>query len=854
MNRYLALRYLCWKETRQVLPLVWMQLILGICLQLLFFVQHDGSFMPRILLFAGMPTLFALGVGALLVGQEKERRTLDWLRSLPISAGDLLRVKLAVGFVALIAVWGLNLVLLALFALPAQPDWPFDPGWEYLWPLQSVFFLLAGFATAWTFRSSLVALLALLPIALLPGAVSLGAHVLYQRLGSSNRIGHDPSPWLWAAVFIALSLLLLVVGWRRGMRALAAEAFREKRWSWKLSPFNPWNETPAWTRPPHAPTAMLIWQFVRQNRTILLGIVAMILSALVLLIGASAEGRHVLAACLMLLATSWLGVLAFHGDCLQERIRFLAERGISPARTWWTRHAAPLSLLAVMLFAVTFLLPSPFLSPVLNDALSSPPLILSVVCLVLTTYAISQAVGQIFRSATIAAIAAPVVTWMLVAYGVFLIAALGVPIWLVTIIAMLPWWATFVLMRRWMDNRLGLGFWGLHGGCLGIGIVLPLVPLGLVVVAQPTMPAEVRRQLTDESRRYGAVYTEPRELVLRFRDADPVDPPPQNLPPQNRRLEGQTVREQLEHDLSLDPGAIRFVPRVMVYLLGEARLARMALEQDGDSESQRERYSRTLSLIETLVRRLRLSWRLVEQNGADLIEIWLVRELDRPQAKTWLDSEVYARLVRALSDDAARHAARRRAVVMSWAACHGQFRRDADQTQLGGYAWQGHSVLYLINPYTRRRAVDYLTWQMLQWLEDGGQREGVERRQQMARYWGVPELHYGLGVGGKFLRADVPERRVRGQFFLVGRFVADAAGGHRVVRVVGPHDDPLGFDAIAKRAGLQGRPVAGLQADGSQVAEFRGPTSFGNMIAFDSQGGPRQAAIEFVALVGMRKR
>jgi len=93
---------------------------------------------------------------------------------------------------------------------------------------------------------------------------------------------------------------------------------------------------------------------------------------------------------------------------------------------------------------------------------------------------------------------------------------------------------------------------------------------------------------------------------------------------------------------------------------------------------------------------------------------------------------------------------------MSWAACHGQFRRDADQTQLGGYAWQGHSVLYLINPYTRRRAVDYLTWQMLQWLEDGGQREGVERRQQMARYWGVPELHYGLGVGGKFLRADVP--------------------------------------------------------------------------------------------------
>lgn len=765
MNRYLALRYLCWKETRQLLPLVWMQLVLGICFQLLFLLQQDQSFTPRILLFAGMPSLFALGVGALLVGQEKERRTLDWLRSLPISAGDVLRVKLAVGLVALIAVWGLNLLLLAVFVLPGHSwqqvnrldSWLIDPGWEYLWPLQSVFFLLAGFATAWTFRSSLVALLTLIPIALLP---SLGIHELYQRLGN-HVLAHDPPPWMWAAVFVALSVLLLFVGWRRGMRALAAETFREKRRSWKLSPFNPWNETPVWMGPPHAPTAMLIWQFVRQNRTVLLGIAAMILSALVLLIGASGEGRHVLAACLMLLATSWLGVLAFHGDCLQERIRFLAERGISPARTWCTRHAAPLSLLAVMLFAVTFFLPSFFLSPALNDARSSPPLILSVVCLVLATYAISQAVGQIVRSATIAAIAAPVVTWMLVAYGVLLITGLGAPIWLIAIMAMLPWWATFVLMRRWMDNRLGLGFWGLHGGCLAIGIVLPLVPLGLVMVSQPTMPAEVRQQLTDESRRYGAVYTEPRELVLRFRDADPVDPPPrypprQNPPPQHRRLEGQTVCELLEHDLSLDPGAIRFVPRLMVYLLGEARLARMALEQDGDSESQRERYSRTLSLIETLVRRLRLSWRLFEQDGADLIDIWLVRELDRPQAKTWLDSEVYARVVRALSDDAARHAARRRAVVMSWAACHDQFRRDAAQTQLGGYPWQGHSVLYLINPYTRRRAVDYLTWQMLQWLEDDAQREGVERRREMAGYWGVPELHYGLGIGGDFLRADVP--------------------------------------------------------------------------------------------------
>jgi hypothetical protein len=60
----------------------------------------------------------------------------------------------------------------------------------------------------------------------------------------------------------------------------------------------------------------------------------------------------VLAVLLVFLATSWLGVLAFHGDLLHQRIRFLAERGVSPGKVWATRHAVPLSLLAVLLVVV----------------------------------------------------------------------------------------------------------------------------------------------------------------------------------------------------------------------------------------------------------------------------------------------------------------------------------------------------------------------------------------------------------------------------------------------------------------------------------------------------------------------
>lgn len=766
MNRYLALRHLCWKEIRQVLPLVWMQLILGICFQLLFLLEGNRSSMPRILLLAGMPSLFALGVGALLVGQEKERRTVDWLRSLPIAAADLLRVKLAVGFVALLVVWSLNL-LLAMFVSPrlgwrlaAQPDWSFDPGWEFLWPLQSVFFLLAGFATAWTFRSSLVALLTLIPIALLPAAASLGTHSLYQRFGSSDVIARDPSPWLWAAVFVALSLLLLVIGWRRGLRALAAEGFPDKRRSWRRSPFNPWSETPVWQCPPHAPAAMLVWQFVRQNRTVLLGLATMLLVALLLPIGASTDpGRFALAAFLLLLATSWLGVLAFHGDFLQERIRFLAERGVSPAQTWFTRHAVPLSLLAIALLAFVFLLPGSALADRVLAFRSSPSFLLAVACLVLFTYAISQAVGQMVRSATIAAIAAPVAAWLLAVYGAFLLTGLGLPLWSLAVLGLLPWLATYLLMRRWMDSRLGLGFWGTHGGLLAIGILAPLIPLGLALAWQPAMPGSVRRPLQDEAQRYGASLTDPRELVLRFRDSEPGQAPPSQddkPPPQSRTEEGQLVCDALATELTLDVGPIRFVPRVTGYVLGEASLARMALQQHGDSPSRRERYCRAVSLLETFVQRLRLSWRLLEQDGADLIEIWLVGELSRPEARTWLTPEVYPRVVRTLSDGAARQAARRRAVVLSWVACRGQLRSDTPDIRLGGYSWQGRSVLYLVNRFTRGRALDYLTWQMLLWLEDGEHQDSVARRQELAKYWGKAELHYGLGAGGKFLRADVP--------------------------------------------------------------------------------------------------
>jgi hypothetical protein len=147
---------------------------------------------------------------------------------------------------------------------------------------------------------------------------------------------------------------------------------------------------------------------------------------------------------------------------------------------------------------------------------------------------------------------------------------------------------------------------------------------------------------------------------------------------------------------------------------------------------------------------------MLDQDGADLTEIWLVNELAASGARSWLGPELYGRLVRAVGDETARNAARRRAVVMSWAAWRN--RVDAPEGLLGGYSWQGEmtSILFQSNPFLRRRAADYLTWRMLQRLEGTESADSIERTKELARYWRRPELYYGLGPGGETMRADRP--------------------------------------------------------------------------------------------------
>jgi uncharacterized membrane protein YhaH (DUF805 family) len=79
---------LLWKEIRQVIPLITAVLLGGFGLLLMILVlsaltskrsfSFDRSYWY---LFLSMPMMYATGVGIMLVGTEKESRSLQWMRS-----------------------------------------------------------------------------------------------------------------------------------------------------------------------------------------------------------------------------------------------------------------------------------------------------------------------------------------------------------------------------------------------------------------------------------------------------------------------------------------------------------------------------------------------------------------------------------------------------------------------------------------------------------------------------------------------------------------------------------------------------------------------------------------------------
>ncbi len=460
MNRKLALQRLYWKEFRQLTPLVVLLVTMGLLLQIVYAMatRNNAATMPTWIVYLGLPGVFAAGAGALLIGQEKENRTLGWLASLPIAPRDLLRVKLLSALLGLLVVWVFSL-LLAL-TTSAWSDYNY---FELIWPVNSLFILLLGVATAWYFKSSLISLLVVLPLACLP----LLTVQIFRETKSFIQNGHfrwdqQWEPWLNVSFVLLFSCVALWCGWRFGNQYLSparvpSRATRspvdEGRFAWLGGvPRTPWS-----------PFSALVWQAAAQSRLELsiVTVLILVMVGLPLLPGPFGNlfGIGVPMSAFVAFALSvTLGVVVFQGDSIQNRVRFLADRGIAPARVWCSRQFVPLSVLILSILLIALLTPL-YQTYDRSEMTKLIPLATLMFGFVFSTYATSQWVSQLTRSPIVAAVTAMLGALIAIAYLAFAMQELESPVWL-----LVPTAADSV-SRHLLDDP------SLDGWSLGLGLL-----------------------------------------------------------------------------------------------------------------------------------------------------------------------------------------------------------------------------------------------------------------------------------------------------------------------------------------------------------------------------------------------
>ena len=366
MNRFTPWHRLIWKDLAQLrsLGMAWLIAAIGLNLLALFLPEQTARFQQLSMIWLLLPNLAALGVPAMLVGHERETGSLGWLRTLPVAWWRVADAKLLAGFLFVAAAW---LVATAFFAAatavtPVPAAVWYVPTGRLSAPtmlsgmfLSGIFYsgwlLLFGFVTAYVGRSTVISLVALVPLMVV---ASLAAFAAYEAMVPAFGL-----PWMVAsaaAAWLAVAGLQRLLAWR-------SLAVPDGRWGSWISPDRPVSAATiakpgAGTafRPPRtaangrpAASVALLWQQARQ-----IGPPAVFITLMACGLALRSWGGGYptpLDAFFVPVLATWLGCLAFVSDSTGRRYGFLADRGVSPLLVWWTRLALPTLLLVAMIIA-----------------------------------------------------------------------------------------------------------------------------------------------------------------------------------------------------------------------------------------------------------------------------------------------------------------------------------------------------------------------------------------------------------------------------------------------------------------------------------------------------------------------
>ncbi|MFY7874824.1 MAG: hypothetical protein ACOVQM_05210, partial [Pirellula sp.] len=368
----------------------------------------------------------------------------------------------------------------------------------------SVFLLLAGLACAWFFHNTLVGLLGLV-------AVTVFITLVDSWIADPFWSASDGIRLMVQVAFCAVALVALRVASYRAYRPQRVVRSRSQA-NETMSYFDQSFGYAKILTPRHA----LLWQFSKQNRWTLLAITALCAFGGILLaynsffdsgIRDGNDANPVALGC-FLIACCGLGVIVFQGDSLHQRVRFLADRGVSPSMVWLSRHAIPFSLL--MTFTIITAAIGIYSMVGTHDSSQDRRVMqlafLGVAAYAWVIYAVSQWASQALRSAIVSTIVCPIVAVVPFAYGAFVVSECETPIVLLLVSCVIPFIATYRTTQQWMELRVSKRFWMEHGIWLTMAIVIPLLPFFYSYLTYPTIAPAQRAKLQADAELFRKSY------------------------------------------------------------------------------------------------------------------------------------------------------------------------------------------------------------------------------------------------------------------------------------------------------------------------------------------------------------
>ena len=492
-----ANHWLIWKEIRQLKPLL--VLLVSLTLAMIVFQQvvellatsQPPNFSGHLILL--MPMLFAVGAGPMLVSQEWSTKSMSWLRTLPISANRIITTKWLVGLISLVAIWIISLTTAALTgvtfteqvqqsAMQTTESFVADlyrSNVVQLLLVGSLYLLTSGYFVGWWIRDQVLTLVALIAAIFFPIVV----WAITQAIFDPNE-GQEPSATSLLAMLIGATVIATGLMYGLGVRALNPLGAPRFGLASENAAAVPHATTVAATPRFGSSFVAMVWQIIWGAR-LKYAIVVGALGLAILLQYSSAQGARAFGVMIAGLSFFGLASLSFQGTSGRQSIRFLSQRGVSPLQAYAAIHSVPMAIICTSFLGYSLWYAS---SPAQWGASASP---IAMLALVLTAYGMCQWFSQFSSNLFISSIGGPIIAFLLTISLIFM-PQVGTPFVVVGLLAVLPYLATAMMMRRFMDG----GDRKLSTVLLcSFAVLIFLVPTGFAINAVRSAP-----RMTDAER------------------------------------------------------------------------------------------------------------------------------------------------------------------------------------------------------------------------------------------------------------------------------------------------------------------------------------------------------------------